>query len=571
MNERMLPPEVWRRQWTRTDARPKASSKPRPVHKYHADIAACKKSRAWGRALSLLKEMTREGAKPEERKDDESSDQVYRRVTREFAAAREASTPGPQHPAALQRAATERLFPAHGRPKAKAPRAESSEGLFGVAVRRPEPADKPQAAHLAGLGTAGTEHLATLAGLRSRATARPGHGAGDAPKPARPQTAPEASLGRPRQAPQPLRPSTAHGSRLAEELELFSKVPKKEQPPPPLPTPDIVACTHTMELLATTGEWERCLELLEELKCSGTEPNKACYAHAMVACEKAEQYPLTTELLTEMQFRSLDPTVHCYNAAIDAYCKSSKWEHALELCQRMEQRKVLPIVSGHYCSQIQGCKKSGKWQEAVRLMGSLKQHGVTPDVRSYENGMHVCLEADRPRKALALGRELERRGLPPSTHAMNLCLEAHLAQGQWQQCLRQLRRLSKEGVMPDAESLARERQCHELARQQELERQREEQEEKQRREREEEQKWFSVTEQQQRAARMRQQREAQRNEQLMSTVEATLAASGGLIPSKRGSAAGGGRRTAVSGAASKDIQRASMDSALQRASVNAQL
>ena len=65
-------------------------------------------------------------------------------------------------------------------------------------------------------------------------------------------------------------------------------------------------------------EWERALELLEEMRERGLKPDVISCSAAISACEKGGKWQSAVELLEEMRERGLKPDVISCSAAISA-------------------------------------------------------------------------------------------------------------------------------------------------------------------------------------------------------------------------------------------------------------
>ena len=63
---------------------------------------------------------------------------------------------------------------------------------------------------------------------------------------------------------------------------------------------------------------------------------------AINACEKGGEWEKALELQDEMQQRRLEPDVISFNAAVSACEKVGQWEIALQLLNEMQQRRLEP-------------------------------------------------------------------------------------------------------------------------------------------------------------------------------------------------------------------------------------
>ena len=72
------------------------------------------------------------------------------------------------------------------------------------------------------------------------------------------------------------------------------------------------------------------------MNVQGHKPNIHCFSAAISACGKCGQWEKALQLLDEMQQRRLEPDVISFSAAISACEKVGQWEKALQLLDEMQ-------------------------------------------------------------------------------------------------------------------------------------------------------------------------------------------------------------------------------------------
>ena len=179
--------------------------------------------------------------------------------------------------------------------------------------------------------------------------------------------------------------------------------------------PDVITYNAAISACEKGWQWERALELLEEMKSSGIEPDVISYSAAISACEKGGQWERALELLEEMKSRGIEPNVISYNAAISACEKGGQWERALELLEEMKSRGIEPNVIS-YSAAISACEKGGQWERALELLEEMKSRGIEPDVISYNAAISACEKGGQWERALELLEEMKSRGIEPRRH-----------------------------------------------------------------------------------------------------------------------------------------------------------
>lgn len=98
-------------------------------------------------------------------------------------------------------------------------------------------------------------------------------------------------------------------------------------------------------------QWQRAIELLEEVRRSGSKPDVVTYSAAVSACEKCRRWDNALALLRSMRGGvGLIPNIVTYSAAMAACEKGYQWAHALELLGAMRKARRVAGGSWPWCS-----------------------------------------------------------------------------------------------------------------------------------------------------------------------------------------------------------------------------
>jgi pentatricopeptide repeat domain-containing protein 1 len=102
---------------------------------------------------------------------------------------------------------------------------------------------------------------------------------------------------------------------------------------------DIITYNATITACEKGGQWERALELFEEVKKHPRmEPDLYTYSATISACEKGGQRERALELFEEVKKHPrMEPDLYTYSATISACEKGRQWERALELFEEVKK------------------------------------------------------------------------------------------------------------------------------------------------------------------------------------------------------------------------------------------
>ncbi len=163
--------------------------------------------------------------------------------------------------------------------------------------------------------------------------------------------------------------------------------------------PDIIAYNVTANLHRRSGDWEKVLVLLEEMKeesaaaatvaadpglsssRAGVAPDVLTYSTAMAACGEAGKWEKVLELLAEMPSMGVSPNVVAYTAAVAACGRGGQPGRALGLLREMKSEGISPNVQC-YNTLLWALAKGGDWQQCLALLEEMKEEGKT-DAHSY--------------------------------------------------------------------------------------------------------------------------------------------------------------------------------------------
>lgn len=100
---------------------------------------------------------------------------------------------------------------------------------------------------------------------------------------------------------------------------------------------------------------------------------------------------MALELLDDMRSKGIEPEGRTYGCAIAACAKEGRWERALELLQSAKKSGLLRNLGlPAYNSALHACEKGGQPGRAIALLDQMEAEGISPDVRSYTAAIGAC-------------------------------------------------------------------------------------------------------------------------------------------------------------------------------------
>jgi len=143
----------------------------------------------------------------------------------------------------------------------------------------------------------------------------------------------------------------------------------------------------------------------------GVEPNAISFNAAISACASGGgQWEKAVQLIDEMRQNGLEPDVISFSAAISACEKGGgQWEKAIQLLAEMQRNGVAPDVIS-FSAAISACEKGGEWNKALELLGEMRQCGVEPNDISYNAVIESLEKMQRNEEADEAYMDAVKRG-----------------------------------------------------------------------------------------------------------------------------------------------------------------
>lgn len=151
-------------------------------------------------------------------------------------------------------------------------------------------------------------------------------------------------------------------------------------------------------------QWERALDLFDEMKSKNMPVTVVSYGSAISACEKGLQYRQCLEYLDEMTEMGIKKNVIIFGAAMSCMEKSCRADIGFQLMERMRLEDVAPNVH-IYNSAISACARCNLWEKGYELFEEMDRIRVAKDVVTYNAVL------DAVSSQVELGRRLFKEGM----------------------------------------------------------------------------------------------------------------------------------------------------------------
>ena len=99
----------------------------------------------------------------------------------------------------------------------------------------------------------------------------------------------------------------------------------------------------------------------------GVATDIVAYNTAIHACAKSQQWQRALQLMEDMQGKGVPADTITYNTAISACAKGGQWQRALQLMGDMQSNGI-PVDTRTYTAAISACEKGWQWQRALQVM-----------------------------------------------------------------------------------------------------------------------------------------------------------------------------------------------------------
>ncbi|CAK9196087.1 unnamed protein product [Sphagnum troendelagicum] len=133
------------------------------------------------------------------------------------------------------------------------------------------------------------------------------------------------------------------------------------------------------------GQGQKALELFQQMKLEGVEPNHVTFVAVLNACASVMALEEGRHVHEEIIQRGFESDVIVGSSLIDMYAKCDSIDDAQSVFNRMPKRNVVSwnvIILGHV--------KHGQGQKALELFQQMRQAGVEPNDLTFVGVLNAC-------------------------------------------------------------------------------------------------------------------------------------------------------------------------------------
>ncbi|MQM12146.1 hypothetical protein Taro_045061 [Colocasia esculenta] len=187
-----------------------------------------------------------------------------------------------------------------------------------------------------------------------------------------------------------------------------------------MPERDVISWNSMISGCAANGLPIKCIELLEEMWCSGISMDLATLVSIFPACAESGALSQGMVLHGFATKSGLIKEMTLNNVLLDFYSKCGNLGHAVKVFEKMSHRSVVT-----WTSMISGHTRAGQFEEAIRLFREMESEGVAPDLFVITSVLHACACNESLEEGKRVHEYVTRRKLEKNLFVANALMDMY--------------------------------------------------------------------------------------------------------------------------------------------------
>mmetsp|Transcript_32024 Transcript_32024/g.69995 ORF Transcript_32024/g.69995 Transcript_32024/m.69995 type:complete len:593 (+) Transcript_32024:162-1940(+) len=215
---------------------------------------------------------------------------------------------------------------------------------------------------------------------------------------------------------------------------------------------DAVSYNTLMKGHVQAGSPERCFQIYEEMKRSGSEPSEMTFGILLDACIDAKDSEKAKRIFTELRQSGLQPNVVHYTTLMKGLVSASQLDEATDLLEEMLKVPSTKPDLVTYTTLVKAHADCGNITGAFRVLDRMSEQGVSPDSVILNVALSGCIaKSMEAAHVFHVFRWLSRRyGLQLSTATLSIIIKALSQTSAWDEALELLTTAPERmGVWPE--------------------------------------------------------------------------------------------------------------------------
>merc|ERR1719337_578992 len=182
--------------------------------------------------------------------------------------------------------------------------------------------------------------------------------------------------------------------------------------------PDIVTYSTIIKGFCNSGNLDRALKVLKDMKTSGKyTPDEVMYNSLLSGCAKEHRPDEALQLIDDMKKSGVAPSNYTLSMLVKLMGRCKRLNQAFVMLEDISKEYGLKINVQVYTCLIQGCFNANQPGKAIALHEKIIKEGLHPDAMTYTVLVRGCIQSGLHDMVVELCRCAHGHGPTPSKGA----------------------------------------------------------------------------------------------------------------------------------------------------------